>query len=130
MEGSIQMKNAPLFFKKTDLFFLGFFLLIAVILWLVFASVQGSTAVVRVNGEPLHTLSLSENKEITVENNGYRMTIQVNDRAVAVTESTCPDGICRRTGAIRKGGQTIVCLPAACSVTVENAAPATDGITY
>ncbi len=46
-----------------------------------------------------------------VEGNGVTLTVTVSDGGVAVTESDCPDGICRQTGIIRRPGEAIICAP-------------------
>ena len=55
--------------------------------------------------------SLSEDRVIPLESNGIHLTVTVKGGAVAVTESDCPDGVCRQTGAIGKTGEAIVCAP-------------------
>lgn len=130
MEGSIRMNKTPPFCKKTDWWIVGILFLITLIACALFPRRAGETAVIRLDGEPTHTLSLLENKEITLKNKGVRLTVCVENGAAQVKESTCPDGICRRIGAIETAGQTIVCLPAACSITVEGAPAKVDGVTY
>ena len=130
MEGSIQMNKTPPFCKKTDWWIVGILLLTALAAGVLFSLPKGATAVIRLDGAPTQTLSLSENQEITLENKGIHLTVCIEKGTVRVKESTCPDGICRRTGAIDNAGQTIVCLPAACSITIEGTPAKVDGVTY
>ena len=78
----------------------------------------GRVAVVRVDGEEVARLPLDKDAELHVENNGYHLTIAVEDGAVFVREADCPDLVCRHTGKISKRGSSIVCVPAGVTVTV------------
>lgn len=55
---------------------------------------------------------LSENREIPIASAGHSLILTVKDRAVSVTETDCPSGICAATGWISGVGQSIVCAPA------------------
>ncbi len=123
------MKIKSPLFRKTDLLIVAVLLLIAAVIWFWPKSAKTTQAVIRLNGQPVRTLRLDQDQAIQLQNNGYTLTVTVKNRQVQVTQSDCPDGICRNTSPITKAGQTIVCLPAACSVTVEGM-PAVDGITY
>lgn len=66
-----------------------------------------------------HSILLPLNEDISrvVESGGYTLTVTVKDGKVNVSESSCPDGVCVNSGSISRGGEVIVCAPAA--VTVE-----------
>lgn len=56
--------------------------------------------------------SLSDEREFSLESNGYCLTVIVNDGTVSVVSSDCPDKICVTTGKISEPGQAIICIPA------------------
>ena len=76
---------------------------------------QGKTAQVSVDGKIVATLPLSEDGVFSLENG---MKVVVEKGTVRVTHSTCRDGICEKTGAISKEGQSIFCLPNRISVVI------------
>ena len=51
-----------------------------------------------------------------------KLTVAVENGAVRVSESDCPNQDCVHSGAISRAGQSIVCLPARVAVTLEGAA--------
>ena len=67
------------------------------------------------------TISIAIDGE-TVERRGYTLTVAVENGAVRVSESDCPNQDCVHSGAISRAGQSIVCLPARVAVTLEGAA--------
>lgn len=73
---------------------------------------QGATAVVKVDSRVLHELPLSEDQELWVgAPETGRNLVRVKDGAVLVAEADCPDKVCVHTGAIRREGEVIACLP-------------------
>ena len=68
-------------------------------------------AVVKVDGEIVRELDLSEEKFFTVESGGGKNILEVKGGAVRVVEADCPDKICVRRGAIKNLGETIACVP-------------------
>ena len=58
---------------------------------------------------------------------GGSNTLVIADGQASVIHATCPDGVCVRTGAILRTGQSIVCLPNRVVVTVIGGTPALDG---
>ncbi|MBR3498476.1 MAG: NusG domain II-containing protein [Selenomonadaceae bacterium] len=68
-------------------------------------------AVVKVGGEIVRELDLSEKKIFTVEASGGKNILEVKGGAVRVVEADCPDKICVRRGAIKNLGETIACVP-------------------
>lgn len=79
---------------------------------------RGQVAVVRVDGEEAARLPLDRDAELPIENNGYHLTIAVENGAVFVREADCPDRVCQHTGKISKRGSSIVCVPAGVTVTI------------
>ena len=62
------------------------------------------------NGKLLYTLSLQQDREVTVQSQWGTNVITVRDGKIAVTEADCPTGVCKARGFCNSGAQ-IVCLP-------------------
>ena len=72
------------------------------------------TAVVSVDGEVTERVALSgltAPEERTYTHNGYTLHVTFTAESAQVTASDCPTQDCVHTGAITRGGQSIVCLP-------------------
>ena len=78
----------------------------------------GTTCTVMYGGVS-ETFSLSENRVIPVFSNGHALTVTIENGAVSVTESDCPDGVCVNSGTISRAGQAVVCVPAQVTVRVD-----------
>ncbi|MBQ7335443.1 MAG: NusG domain II-containing protein [Clostridia bacterium] len=63
--------------------------------------------------------SLLEDREFSLSSNGVTLTVRIADGAALVTESDCPDGVCRASASIAKVGEMIVCAPAGIRLTVK-----------
>lgn len=73
---------------------------------------SGATALVKVDGQVVHTLPLSKDQELWVGDEAAgRNLVRVKDGAVRVVEADCPDKVCVHTGAISQEGEVIACLP-------------------
>lgn len=64
-------------------------------------------------GTVLYTLDLSKEKdrEITVEYEGRKNVIKIEDGDIYMLEAECPDHTCIKTGRLSTAGVPIVCLP-------------------
>ena len=82
----------------------------------------GLTVSVTIDGETVEHCALSNYEGGTYESRGYTLTVAVENGAVRVSESDCPNQDCVHSGAISRAGQSIVCLPARVTVTLEGAA--------
>ena len=80
------------------------------------------TVSISVDGETVERCALSAYEGGTYESRGYTLTVAVQNGAVRVSESDCPNQDCVHSGAISRAGQSIVCLPARVAVTLEGAA--------
>ena len=78
---------------------------------------QGESVTVSRGGERT-VYPISENRVIDIESNGERLKIVIDSCAVYVEESTCRDGICVKAGKISRPGDSLICVPAGVSVTV------------
>ena len=73
-------------------------------------SQEAAQAEIYLNGERIETLLLSQDRELTI-NDQYSNTITVADGRIAITASDCPGGDCVHSGWISSSGRSIVCLP-------------------
>ena len=80
------------------------------------------TISIAIDGETVERCALSAYEGGTYESRGYTLTVAVENGAVRVSESDCPNQDCVHSGAISRAGQSIVCLPARVAVTLEGAA--------
>ena len=119
----------PPIVHRRDIWVVVAVILLALVIGILFPKTHGTVATVRMDGNITHTLSLATDTSLTLQNNGITLILAVQKSVVQVTHSDCPDGICKATAPIYAKGQTIVCLPAACSITVEGDS-AVDAITY
>lgn len=72
------------------------------------------------------TYDLSVDRELTVTSNGITLTVVIEDGEARVRHSDCPDAICRSSGAISEGGETILCAPAGVRLTVKGGGDGVD----
>ena len=67
-----------------------------------------SVLTITVDGTLYGTYPLDEDREIRI---GETNVCEIRDGKVRMTEADCPDRSCVRSGAIGRGGGTVVCLP-------------------
>lgn len=65
------------------------------------------------DGETLFTLDLSQepDREISVEYEGRKNIIAIENHEIYMKDADCPDHICIKTGRLGETGAPIVCLP-------------------
>ena len=83
------------------------------------------TAVVSVDGAETERVSLAgltAPEERTYTHNGYTLHVTFTAESAQVTSSDCPTQDCVHTGAITRGGQSIVCLPGRIVIQLEGGA--------
>lgn len=80
---------------------------------------EGLTAVVSIDGETVDRFAPDGSGRHTYEANGYALVVEETAEGVCVAVSDCPTQDCVHTGTISRTGQSIVCLPARLSVTLE-----------
>ena len=85
-------------------------------------------AVVRKDGAVVAVLPLNEEAELPLNENGYNL-LRVSGGAVCMAEADCPDGTCLRRGAVRRPGESIVCLPNRVTVVLEGSGGGVDAVT-
>ena len=70
-------------------------------------------------GNISETFSLAQNHTIPVTANGHSLLITIENGAVSVSESDCPDQVCVNSKTISRSGQAIVCVPAGLTVRID-----------
>ena len=114
---------------RRDIALIGFFLLLAAVMFaaLHFTQTSGAGVVVRVNGEEVVRYSLS--RDGRYELNGGTNILVIQDGEAYLIEADCPDKLCVRQGKISSTGQVITCLPNRLTVTVYGADNGVDIVT-
>ena len=99
-------------------------LAVAAALWFCLPRTQtgGLTVVISVGGQETQRTGLKDFAPTTLSHNGYTLTVAADGDSVWIASSDCPTQDCVHTGRIRRGGQSIVCLPAQVVVYLEGAA--------
>ncbi len=110
-------------FKKSDMIIYSLVLALLIASFFIWGRVQGDTGdyvVVSVNGNEMMRLPLSTDTEKTVEGfAGLSCTICIKDGEASVTEADCPDKLCVEHSPISRSGESIVCLPARITLTIQ-----------
>ncbi len=75
------------------------------------AEASGRWAIVRLEGQIVHQLSLERDQEIIVTGPAGETVIQVQRGRVRVLRSPGSQEICMRRGWIHKPGEALICLP-------------------
>ena len=88
-----------------------------------------AVAVITVDGAAVERLPLNQPAERSYSANGYTLRVVVENSTVRVAQADCPSQDCVHTGAISRPGQSIVCLPARLTVTIEGVPEGYDLIT-
>lgn len=76
---------------------------------------NGKTATIKVDGEVVETLPLNEDAQ--AQFNG--VAVVVKNGEVYVTQSTCTDKVCVRSGKASKSGEGIICAPNRVSIEID-----------
>ena len=77
-----------------------------------------SQVTIKVNGEIEGTYSLSEDREIKI-NDGSNV-LQIKNGKAKMIEADCPDKLCMHQKAVSKNHESIICLPNKVVVEVES----------
>lgn len=98
-------------FKWGDLIILGLLLIAtALSLWLALRSTSGQLVEIYKDGVLEYSVSLYEDREIVIDENGYNV-IKIENGTVRMIESSCDGQDCVHTAPISSEGGIIVCLP-------------------
>ncbi|MCR5808500.1 MAG: NusG domain II-containing protein [Clostridiales bacterium] len=72
----------------------------------------GEYAVVLINGEETARYPLDKDAVVEIETeDGHVNTLVIKDGEASVTFADCPDKLCVKQRAIKRTGETIICLP-------------------
>lgn len=132
------MKNKTFFdgmFNRADIILALVLVLCGACSLLVLRMNKGQTdilsAVVTVSGEPFGTYPLAENRVIEIHSEYGDNILTIEDGAIYMSESGCPNHDCEKFGKIRSQGQMIICIPNRVVVTIEGfSAPEVDAVLY
>lgn len=104
--------------KKQDLLLIGTLLAAAILLLVILYVTQGAgdQVVVTINREEYGRYPLSEDDSIPI---GKTNTLEIKNGEAKMTWADCPDKLCVKMPAIKKNGETIICLPNKIVVTIE-----------
>ncbi len=72
---------------------------------------RGSDVVIEVGGTPVQKLQIGIQDTVSIDGLNGPVTVETRDGKVAVTNATCPNQICVRTGWRARVGEVIVCVP-------------------
>ncbi len=109
----------PALFRPLDLLTILAVLLLALALLLLPFLLGGGKTLAVVTASGTVTYPLSADRSFTLCENGYTLTVVIADGAARVVETNCPEAICRRTGAISRVGESILCSRAGVLLRVE-----------
>lgn len=102
------VKNSPIIRARDVIVMIAFTLIVAAIaLVIALSGRKGETVFVTKDGETT-SYPLGENRTIDFGS----LKVVIEDGSVFVTDATCPDRLCEKTGRISESGRSIVCLPA------------------
>lgn len=68
-------------------------------------------AEIYVNKKLYETVSLNEEKTITINQDGKINVVHVHDGGVEIEDANCPDDVCVKTGFVNTKSRGIVCIP-------------------
>lgn len=88
----------------------------------------GVRAIISVGGKEYTRISLEEEKELIIEQNGKKNIIVVEGGMAFMKEASCPDQICIRQGKIKKKNETVVCLPNQVLIEIEGGQEELDAV--
>lgn len=102
------------------------------LIWGRTADVGELTVVVTADGQEVERVALEAFPDTPRVYSGNGYTLQVSagsdeERGICVSMSDCPTQDCVHTGTITRAGQSIVCLPARISITLEGKTASSDG---
>lgn len=89
----------------------------------------GGTVIVEQDGRETARYALTKDRTVKIEGAaGYNILV-IEGGETWLSEADCPNLLCVKTGKIRYGGQSIVCLPHKVAVRIVGGASALDAVT-
>lgn len=112
--------------KKADFIIIAATAAVVFVLFIFLYGVNNSSGAyvqIEIDGEITEVLPLDADAVRVIQtDNGGENTLVIKDGTAEVTEANCPDGICENHRAIRRNGETIICLPHKVVIAVVNEA--------
>lgn len=71
----------------------------------------GAAAQIILKGAVVDELSLESDRALEYDIDGVRFIADIKGGKIAISEISCPDHLCVKTGYIGSAGQSIICLP-------------------
>lgn len=110
-----QLKNSPPI-RIVDIIVIALLSVAALVLSLTGVLKGDDGAVVKITYDSTtQRFPLSDDTKVEI----HGLTVVIEDGSVYVTNPSCPDGICEKTGKISRANESIVCLPGGVVITVE-----------
>lgn len=116
-----KFEKTPLF-ARADIIIILLVALLAIVFVLFMFGGNGSPeyVCVKLNGIVTAEYSLDRTGEYELSGeNGITLTLVIEKDGVSVRHAECPDKLCEKTGKISGTGQSIICLPAKISISLE-----------
>lgn len=116
-----RFEKMPLF-ARADIIIILLVALLAIVSVLFMFGGNGSPeyVCVKLNGIVTAEYSLDRTGEYELSGeNGITLTLVIEKDGVSVRHAECPDKLCEKTGKISGAGQSIICLPAKISISLE-----------
>ena len=117
--------------RAADILLIAIVLLSAALLFVRQASRPvGTTATVERHGEILQIIDLTDpTRRVYPIDGPYPLSVVTENGAVWVTDASCPDHWCERSGKLVRSGETAACIPAGIVLYVNGSDSITDGTT-
>lgn len=109
----MENKRGKTALKRGDLYLIGGCLLAALVccgLWLLLRR-DGGTVIVEQEGRETARYALDVDRTVRIEGPGGYNTLVIEGGQARLSDADCPNRLCVKTGSIRHGGESIVCLP-------------------
>lgn len=88
-------------------------------------------AIITVDGKTVKTVNLETAEDCVFSLEEVpEVTICVKSGEIAFVNSKCPDGLCEKSGFLKKTGDTAACLPFKTVITVRGEKSSVDGVSY
>lgn len=82
------------------------------LLWLMLGRETGQRVQIRVDGEVVKTMDLTQAAEYDIPlPEGMENRVVIRDGKAWMETANCPDGLCQKMGRVSAAGESIICLP-------------------
>lgn len=84
-------------------------------------SAETAQVIIKVSGKVTESFPLNKDRNVVVTGKNHTTnTVIIENNTATVSEASCPDKLCVHQHAIRKSGESIICLPNEVVVEIEN----------